>query len=152
MNTLDRREFFGLAGIVIGAALLEGCALKNAALTQTLEPTLEPTQAAAPSSTPNAPKIELANRYIAYCGNNCERCSQYKKECPSGCLGETCSVGCGRCSVRRCAIKNIVENCAYCDQYPCKTLEDQYSNMDAEGYGSWAKSAKRVLEAVKQTL
>ncbi|MRS03701.1 DUF3795 domain-containing protein [bacterium] len=148
MKTFDRRQFLGFAGIVLSAAIVEGCALKNAALpTSTPEPTLTATA----TTPPNIPKIELAGRYIAYCGNNCERCPQYKKGCPNGCLGETCSLGCGGCSVRKSANKNQVENCAVCNQYPCKTLQTQYENMDAEGYGSWAKTAKLVLENIRQS-
>lgn len=147
MKELDRRQFFRVAGFAFGAVLVGSCVPKT--------PFQAATSQASPTSTskpqPTTQPMALENRYIAYCGNNCEKCPQYQNECPGGCLGESCSMACSSCSVRRCAIRNQVANCAKCDKYPCKTLETQYENMKSDGYASWAKVARAVLDTVKQS-
>jgi hypothetical protein len=42
-----------------------------------------------------------------------------------GCLAveERQNVFCSECGVRACGIEKDVENCSYCDKYPCETLE-----------------------------
>ena len=62
-----------------------------------------------------------------------------------GCLAEggrlftTCSV----CPVRKCGIKRKVENCAYCEEYPCQKLEETFSI---------APESKKKLDEIKSKL
>lgn len=147
MKELDRRQFFRVAGFAFGAVLIGSCVPKSSLLMAVSQSS--PTSTSKPKSTMQP--INLENRYIAYCGNDCKRCPQFEKECKGGCLGESCSMGCSSCLVRRCAIRNNVMNCAKCGKYPCKTLETQYENMKSDGYASWAKVARAVLDTVKQS-
>lgn len=145
MKPLTRRSFINLSGIVLGAAVVGGCTSK----TPTSTPTAEVNPATSLEPTPTIRLINLENRYIAYCGNDCKKCPLFENGCPTGCIGETCAAGCKGCAVRRCAIQHKVENCALCAEYPCKTLETQYESMKEDGYGSWAKTAKAVLETIR---
>lgn len=145
MKEMDRRQFFRAAGFALAAVWMGGCIRKTSLLAVT--PQASPTGTSKPQ--PTVQPINLENRYIAYCGNDCKRCPQYDNGCQGGCLGENCSMACSSCSVRRCAIRNKVANCAKCGKYPCKTLETQYENMKSDGYASWAKMARAVLDTVK---
>ncbi len=147
MKEVNRRQFFRAVGFAFGAVLIGGCVPKASLMTATPQP--PPTSTSKPQ--PTTQLVDLDNRYIAYCGNNCAKCPQYENECPGGCLGESCSMACSSCSVRRCAIRNKVANCAKCGKYPCETLETQYENMKSDGYASWAKMARAVLDTVKQS-
>jgi hypothetical protein len=145
MKTITRRTFFNLSGLVVGAALIESCAPN---ITQST-PTPEETPMIPSEPTPTIRLVNLENRYIAYCGHDCKKCPLYQNGCEAGCLGETCHIACKACAVRSCAIQNKVDNCALCAQYPCNTLETQYETMDNDGYGSWARTAKAVLETIR---
>jgi hypothetical protein len=90
----------------------------------------------------------LANRYIAYCGNDCTICPQYHNNCAEGCLGSNPANYCGTCAVRKCNLEKQIANCAYCEKYPCELLEKQYDNMEVDGYGEWAAIAKTVLNKI----
>ncbi len=61
-----------------------------------------------------------------------------------GCLtlGGKLMVFCEACDVRKCAFERNVENCAYCDDYPCKRL-DKIFNM--------APAARDNLEEVRKS-
>jgi len=88
---------------------------------------------------------------IAYCGIICSECPAYittqknddkekkrlaelwsSKEVPlimedincDGCLltGKRLTKFCYVCVVRKCAVEKGVENCAYCDEFPCEKL------------------------------
>lgn len=142
---MDRRQFFRAAGFAFGAVLIGGCIPKTPSIMATPQATSTNT----PKPQPSTLSVDLENRYIAYCGNDCKRCPQFDNGCNGGCLGEACSMACSSCSVRRCAIRTKVANCAKCDKYPCKTLETQYENMKSDGYPSWAKMARAVLDTVK---
>ncbi len=57
-----------------------------------------------------------------------------------GCLMEATRLfsGCYKCQIRKCARGKAVENCAYCDEYPCEQLKrffdcepDAKSRLDA---------------------
>lgn len=92
--------------------------------------------------------INADRKYIAYCGNDCTQCPQYRTSCPEGCLGTSCPEYCGLCEVRICGMEQGVINCGYCEEYPCAKLEKQYLKMEQEGFGDWAKSAKASLDGV----
>jgi hypothetical protein len=36
---------------------------------------------------------------------------------------------CNNCLIRKCAIEKKVKNCAYCNEYPCKKLEDFHTKV-----------------------
>ena len=91
-----------------------------------------------------------ANRYIAYCGNDCTLCPQYKHNCLEGCLGNACAEYCGTCAVRNCNQERRIANCAQCEEYPCAKLEKQFENMAKDGYGEWAMTARKVLEVLRR--
>jgi hypothetical protein len=165
MSKIGRRQFLKLIGITAGVVILNGCATKNIltatsasatpADTSTPQPSATQTRETSPANT-NAPKptatpIDLTDRYIASCGNDCTRCPLYGQGCPEGCLGATCPAYCKRCEVRSCTQEHQVANCAYCGEYPCQKLETQYENMKNDGYGSWAKTARAVLDQVRQS-
>ena len=98
-----------------------------------------------PSSTP----MDLSTNYIAYCGIDCSRCPHYRNSCPEGCFGSTCANDCGLCAVRNCGLESRVINCAYCEQYPCQKMENQYAIMVNDGFSEWATAARATLEAVR---
>ena len=145
MKPLTRRSFFNLSGVVLGAAIVGGCAPKSPNATPI--PEVSPMVPLEP--TPTLRMVNLENRYIAYCGNDCKKCPLYQNGCEAGCLGETCHIACNGCAVRRCALQRKLENCAQCEEYPCDTLDTQYETMENDGYGSWARSAKAVLETIR---
>jgi NADPH:quinone reductase-like Zn-dependent oxidoreductase len=90
-------------------------------------------------------------RYIAYCGNDCTQCPQYKRDCVEGCLGTACANYCNCCIVRLCNLERKSVNCAQCSEYPCQKLENQYMNMVNDGFAEWAVAARKVLEEIRQS-
>lgn len=94
--------------------------------------------------------MEIANRYIAYCGNDCTRCPQHGLNCIEGCLGEPCANYCSTCAVRLCNRGHNTANCAQCEEYPCQKLEKQFEIMAKDGYGDWVIVARKSLEEVLQ--
>jgi NADPH:quinone reductase-like Zn-dependent oxidoreductase len=90
-------------------------------------------------------------RYIAYCGNDCTQCPQYKQDCVEGCLGTACANYCNTCIVRLCNLDHKSANCAQCSEYPCQRLENQYMNMVNDGFAEWAVAARKVLEEIRQS-
>lgn len=94
--------------------------------------------------------MDITNRYIACCGNDCTRCPQYGHDCVEGCLGTTCANYCGTCVVRLCNLEHQIVNCAQCKEYPCQKLEKQYENMANDGYGDWAEAAIKELKKIRR--
>ena len=93
--------------------------------------------------------MNMTSNYIAYCGNDCTQCPQYKNDCLEGCLGVACANYCGTCVVRLCNLEHHIVNCAQCEEYPCQKLEKQYENMAKDGYGDWAINARNVLQEIR---
>lgn len=62
-----------------------------------------------------------------------------------GCLMEAGRLfsGCHKCEIRKCARGKVIENCAYCGEYPCKQLKKFF---DSE------PDAKARLDAIRNTL
>jgi hypothetical protein len=94
--------------------------------------------------------MDITNRYIAYCGNDCTQCPQFKCDCLDGCLGTSCANYCGTCVVRLCNREYNTANCAQCEEYPCKKLGKQYENMEKDGYAEWAIAARKVMEEIRK--
>lgn len=92
--------------------------------------------------------MKITNRTLAYCGNDCIRCPQYRNDCFEGCLGDTCANYCRTCAVRLCNRENNTANCAQCGEYPCEKLEKQFENMANDGYSDWVVAARKVLEEI----
>jgi hypothetical protein len=63
----------------------------------------------------------------------CFGCHQTKK----------CFSWCAECSVRRCAMEKNLENCAYCKDYPCETIQMPHSK---------SPEAKKYLDKIYQTI
>ncbi|MFX0032641.1 MAG: DUF3795 domain-containing protein [Candidatus Hodarchaeota archaeon] len=108
---------------------------------------------------------------IAYCGLLCSKCPAYiatqsndkealkriSKEWSSGEMNFTpeellCDgcisnkvifTWCEECNIRSCARGKGLENCAYCDNYPCETLNNVFEKD---------QSAKQRLDEIKSTL
>jgi len=89
-------------------------------------------------------------QYIAYCGNDCTRCPQYKQGCAEGCLSSASERFCGTCIVRLCNLEHQSASCAECHHYPCQKLEKQFENMATNGYSEWAIAARKVLEEIRR--
>jgi len=100
-------------------------------------------------------------KIIAFCGMNCAECPVYiatqkgdekerkkvaekwAKEFNSeikpedincdGCLSESGRVFgyCKVCEIRNCGLKRGVENCAFCDDYPCEKLNKLFNTVPA---------------------
>ncbi|MFX1499099.1 MAG: DUF3795 domain-containing protein [Promethearchaeota archaeon] len=111
------------------------------------------------------------NEIIAYCGLTCSNCPAYiatqkndnkaLKELskvwssaemmfkPEELLCDGCIFNkrvfswCEKCDIRNCAREKGLDNCAYCDNYPCETLNNVFEK-DA--------SAKNTLDEIKSTL
>lgn len=109
--------------------------------------------------------------HIAYCGLECAQCPAFihtanknqeglnklAKEWSSSempfspedlqCYGcrqnKKIFTWCNSCDVRTCAIEKNVENCAYCDSYPCEKIEMPHSK---------SPDAKTRLDAIYQEL
>ena len=113
------------------------------------KPEMDEDQITSSGSNPSSTPVNLSNSYIAYCGIDCSRCPHYRNSCPEGCLGSTCANDCGLCEVRNCGLESRVINCAYCEQYPCQKLENQYAIMVNDGFSEWAATAKAALEGVR---
>jgi hypothetical protein len=111
--------------------------------------------------------VENENKHIAYCGLDCMKCGAYiaKREnndelrretaerwnkelnlglkpedinC-DGCLTEI--IGHSDCSIRVCARKKGVINCAYCEDYICNKLDNYFQT---------APQCKEMLDSIKQ--
>jgi len=95
--------------------------------------------------------MELRDRYIAYCGNDCTQCPHFKHYCEEGCLGMACANYCGKCIVRICNLERQITNCSECGEYPCQKLEKQFENMANDGYGDWAMAARKVLAELRHS-
>ena len=95
--------------------------------------------------------MDMTNRYIACCGNDCTQCPQYKQDCTDGCLGTTCANYCDTCIVRLCNLERQTDNCAQCKDYPCQKLEKQFENIVNDGFADWAIAARKALEGIRQS-
>ncbi|MBL7073802.1 DUF3795 domain-containing protein [candidate division KSB1 bacterium] len=64
-----------------------------------------------------------------------------------GCLavGERLIKFCEVCEVRRCGFEKNVENCAYCDEYPCEKLDKLMEYIQTP-------EAKVTLEEIRRSL
>jgi hypothetical protein len=106
---------------------------------------------------------------IAYCGINCAECPIYiatqdndeklRKETAEkyelkledcycdGCGGDGKRIAafCNKCEVRTCATNKKLENCAYCDDYPCELLNKLHEMYNAN-------NAKSRLKAIRKDL
>lgn len=61
-----------------------------------------------------------------------------------GCLSDKKKIGyCDSCAVRLCAVERSVENCAYCDAYPCNTIS---------AFLEHAARAEQTLTDIRQSL
>ncbi len=114
----------------------------------------------------------MAEKMIAYCGLVCTECPAYvgtqtgdeellektaerwstpeHKIRPDDILCDGCrAVGkrltgfCSCCKVRSCGMEKGLENCACCDEYPCKTLEELWGFIKAR------EEAKAVLDEIR---
>jgi len=113
------------------------------------------------------------NEMIAFCGINCTRCPIYvatqkgddsekekaAEECTvlfntkvkpqdvscDGCLptGMRLFKYCVGCAIRMCALERHVEDCAYCDDYPCQKLGDWFALVP---------DAKATLDRIREGL
>ena len=101
--------------------------------------------------------VEL-EKHLAYCGLDCSACEVYvatKLDCedlrqayaekqskrwkihiePStvnchGCKSKIPKTGfCATCEVRKCTIERGLENCAYCEDFPCNKLDRVHAAM-----------------------
>lgn len=63
-----------------------------------------------------------------------------------GCLiiGKRLIKFCKICAVRGCGLEKNVENCAYCDEYPCEKLDRLWKHIQAP-------EAKATLEGIRRT-
>lgn len=73
---------------------------------------------------------------------------EYKPEDISDCDG--CKTeggrlfsGCNNCYMRKCASRKHIDNCAYCQEYPCQELQKLFTTD---------KDARIRLDAIKSTL
>jgi hypothetical protein len=53
---------------------------------------------------------------------------------------------CHTCEVRACGLKHKVENCGYCDEYPCERLNKLWDFLGA------GKEAKALLDEIRKSL
>lgn len=121
----------------------------------------------------NAEKIENNGSRIAYCGVICTECPAYigtqtnnlklleetaenwAKEFGRPCRPEDilCD-GCksssqricdyvAKCEIRRCCKNKGLENCSFCDKYPCSYLEEFFTHLP---------QAKKVLERARNLI
>lgn len=93
--------------------------------------------------------MDITDRYIAYCGNDCAHCPQFKQDCAEGCLGTACAIYCVTCIVRLCNLERQSANFAQCAEYPCRKLEKQIENMANAGIADWAIAARKTLEEIR---
>jgi hypothetical protein len=108
-------------------------------------------------------------KLIAYCGIDCADCPIYivtqnndekarqeiaiknglrAEDCYcDGCTTKTGKVAtfCDKCEVRICTIKKKLENCAYCDDYPCVTLNKLHEMYNANKARATLKEIRRGL-------
>ncbi|MBE0432985.1 DUF3795 domain-containing protein [candidate division WOR-3 bacterium] len=61
---------------------------------------------------------------------------------------------CATCEVRTCGFEKKVENCSYCDEYPCGKLNKHWEEEDVIGIErvgeEWGSKAKANLEEIKK--
>jgi hypothetical protein len=73
-----------------------------------------------------------------------------------GCLviGKRLYQFCSTCEIRACGIKKKVENCAYCDEYPCEKLNKHWEEeniVELKRAGEeWGSKAKTNLEEIRK--
>ena len=123
-------------------------------------------------------------KMIAFCGLTCHECpallatktnddgkraevaqlwsEQFKADIKpehincDGCLvvGKKLYKYCATCEVRTCGFKKKVENCAYCDEYPCEKLNKHWEEENVIGIErvgeEWGNKAKANLEEIRK--
>jgi hypothetical protein len=60
-----------------------------------------------------------------------------------GCKAETGRIFSTSCEIKICAVQKGIENCAYCDDYPCERLEKLFTTE---------LGAKKRLDVIRKTL
>ena len=87
-------------------------------------------------------KIETARQIKEHYGQECK--PEDINDC-DGCKANTGILfsGCNNCYMRKCASQKQIENCAYCDDYPCDELEKFFITD---------KQARKTLDAIKSKL
>jgi len=66
-----------------------------------------------------------------------------------GCFasGEKLLKFCETCAVRRCGYGKNVENCAYCDEFPCVKLTDLWKSMESTQQKATLEEIRKGLRA-----
>ena len=87
-------------------------------------------------------RIETARQIKEHYGQECK--PEDINDC-DGCKADTGILfyGCNNCYMRKCASQKQIENCAYCDDYPCDELEKFFITD---------KQARKTLDAIKSKL
>jgi hypothetical protein len=136
LQTMTRRDFI-ITATAAGVTLLTSCGQRQPVTTPQVNPTAE------------LSGDHTSESYIACCGTSyCLDCPEYESTC-AGCLagpGEKVSTTAAECAVRTCSQEKKLPNCAYCDAYPCSTLEELYAK-----YGGMA-AARLALDEIQQSL
>jgi hypothetical protein len=131
-HRISRRDFIKVA-TVTSISILTACGTVRQPVAPLISPTAKPAEE------------NLGVSYIAYCGTSyCLDCPEYKSTC-AGCLSgqdEMVSDATANCTVRICSRERNLANCAYCEQYPCKSLEELYTR-----YGGMA-GARATLDEI----
>ena len=67
-------------------------------------------------------RVDIASQIKELYGQDCK--PEDVTDC-DGCKSESGILfsGCSKCNIRKCAQDKGIENCAYCDEYPCEELE-----------------------------
>ena len=80
---------------------------------------------------------------IAYCGIDCERCGNHKKN--MNCLGCRCDQDMiADCETRQCCKDKGIGSCAECAEFPCSSLAAFYAEHPKYAY------AKENLEKIRE--
>lgn len=66
------------------------------------------------------------------CGEHCQLCSHYKKECV-GCSLYKGHPSWGECKLYACASRHGIEHCGLCEDFPCDFLIGHFDPNNPEG-------------------
>jgi len=84
-------------------------------------------------------RAEIARQIEKHYGQACK--PEDVTDC-DGCKADTGRLfsGCRTCQMRKCATDKGIENCAYCDDYPCEALEKLFTTD---------REARKRLDAIR---
>ena len=89
---------------------------------------------------------KIRERVIRAWSTETERLEPGDIDCDGCQIGKRLYKFCSACKVRKCGLERGIENCAYCNKYPCEKLERLWKGFRTV---SW-EEAKAMLDSLRK--